>query len=190
MKTAISRAFCINWWPRALKCVLKCVKFTPTHRLFYPKIQGGCSKFLGGVPRKNVYCIFGRFTDPPQISSTKIFSEKNFCPGKCFKPVLDVFLAKNALKRPFFRRLRRGPRNKRLIWFAAYWIRLDLVSFASQSVSFLSRTGSLNAHSKALFWHFWSNIDTKPEISRIFKYSLWLNQLTDLDSKGSKLSIM
>ena len=39
-------------------------------------------------------------------------------------------------------------------------------------------------------WRFWSKIDAKQEISRIFKDSLWLEQVTDLDAKGTKLSII
>ena len=62
-----------------------------------------------------------------------------------------------------------------------------MVPFASQLIHNSSRTGSLKAQSKALFWRFWSKIDAKQEVSRIFKDSLWLENLTDLKPNRSNV---
>ena len=64
------------------------------------------------------------------------------------------------------------------------------IPFASQLVNYSSRNWSLKAQSKVLFWRLWGKIYAKQGISRIFKDSLWLEQLTDLDTKGTKWSII
>ena len=69
-----------------------------------------------------------------------------------------------------------------------YYVVNEYLTVCSSGYS--SRNGSLKAQSKALFWRFWSKMDAKQEISCIFKDSLWLEQLTDLDTKGTKWSII
>ena len=64
--------------------------------------------------------------------------------------------------------------NKRLYRFVAYQITLCLVPFPSKLVSYSSRNCSLKAQLKAIFrrLRFWSEIDAKQELSRIFKDSV------------------
>ena len=70
-------------------------------------------------------------------------------------------------------------------FFLQKFNKIHLGPFASKSINYSSRTGR-KAQLKALFWIFWSKIDGKQEISRIFKDSLWLEQLTDFDGKATK----
>ena len=85
----------------------------------------------------------------------------------------DVMLIRILCNERIFDALNKIFLSKRLKRFVTYYIMLHLIPFASQSVNNSSRTGSLKAQLKALFWCFWSKIDAKQENSHIFKYSWW-----------------
>ena len=138
-------------------------------------------------------------------------NDNHYCPGLCIKyklwPLLDlvwkfrIWLYKLSNKKTHlpYSIVHMYVINDYLTACSSRWKNIfeqsikkicsPLNNAASQLVNYSIHTGSLNSMAKAMFWHFWSKINAKPEFSRIFKDSVWLEKWTNLDTKGVKWSV-